>query len=173
MISGNLNKPLHLCGQHQNCTNLTTKLRRANPNSDRASCLPGESKRDGTRTQKSGSVSVQISINRKAQEKQNFRTQVASVPAQQGKAEESACWRTHHLHPQFSLLSLVSEARGLSFKQVPSLFGALNRKQMFPDGKVFLGRQCNLLFLVFSELNEHQLLLTEHILEPDSNCPRE
>lgn len=44
---------------------------------------------------------------------------------------------------------------------------------MFPDGEVFLGRQCNRLFLVFLELNKHQLLLTEHILEPDSNCPQE
>lgn len=54
---------------------------------------------------------MQISINRKIQEKQNFPTQEAAFPSQQGKAEESVYQRTETTFiPNFILLSLVFDA---------------------------------------------------------------
>lgn len=102
-------------------------------------CALPEKVRAGTRTQKSVPISVQISINRKTQRKHNCPCQEATFPSQQGNAEECLSENRNYLHTQFYspffgvwCLGSIYEIYSHSF------FSALNRKQMFPDGKPFL-----------------------------------
>lgn len=65
--------------------NLTRKFRKADPSSVRASCLTWESKWDGTGTQKSVPISVQICINRKSKRSRTFKLRRSPFPRSRKK----------------------------------------------------------------------------------------
>jgi hypothetical protein len=77
---------------------------------------PWESKRAGIRTQKSASLSVQIGINRKSQQNQNFPA-ISFSAGRSGRACTPE--NRSYLHIQFCLLSLTVNVQGVSLKYTP------------------------------------------------------
>lgn len=77
--------------------------------------------------------------NKESLQNEDFPTQEAAGPSQQGPAEECGSEIRKLLQIQFHPPLLVFGARGVCLKYTPIPFSAaLNRKQMFPDGRALL-----------------------------------